>query len=601
MVDTRASVAAIAAALAERQSKFSFDYYARYDLGKDRPKLDEVHAAYGRARATLLDDARRRAYDRELAGGDLVAPPPALAAELTFRSLEDQMAKGQWKAAVTGLAPLVAANAGEADYHVAFGWSLWNAEGMAVAAADIARPHLNQALAINPDHAAAHDYTGRISLALDSDETEAIFHLERAVELEPARAVALDLLERTLHRRGDVRRLERLLRRVLYQMAGQSAYTQVALLVRLGRLQLHHLDDPRAARASLIAAQRLGATLPDVTALAAELDKTTALDADSLRSARDRWTQGRDTEAGAALVQAAMRVGQPDAAYLVASAMVAIGSADPGSTELYNQQRPKAVRRSVGMLDAESWAMLRHPDDTLDLGALIELLAPAIQRVAPLELSELDIDPANLVADDDIPAPFARLRAYFAEVFGVRAAPVYAKPDLGMTIHVGAIDTPVLLAGDDALTAPERPELAFRLARAMTFLWPGRALGASRPARILKSVVAAMFREASNADIPIGDEKLAAAAKDALGILNYDLRGQARGAVMRLVARQPELNLSKWSRALVRTADRAGLLFSGDLPLALNAARELGGGDELIEFGTSRVHQQLRAKLGLSI
>jgi tetratricopeptide (TPR) repeat protein len=601
MVDARASAAAIATALAERASKFSYDFYARFDLGKDRAKLDEIHAAYGKARATLLDDARRRAYDRELAGGELVAPPPAMATEHAFRALEDQMAKGQWKAAVVGLEPLVSANAGEADYQVAYGWSLWNAAGMSAAAADLARPHLNQALAINPDHAAAHDYTGRISLALENDEHEAIFHLERAVELDPSRLVALDLLERTLQERGDIRRLERLLRRVLYQLSGASPTTQVALWVRLGRLQLHHLDDPRAARVSLHAAQRLGASHPDVVVLAGELDKTPNLDADALRAARDRWSRGRDTEAGSALVQAAMRVGQPDAAYLVASAMVATGTADPASTDLYFQQRPKTVRRTTGMLDAESWGLLRHPDDTLDLGALIELLAPAIHRVAPLELAELDIEPGTLVDDKDLPQAFARLRSYFASILGVPPAPVYAKPDLGMTIHVGAIETPVLLAGDEALTAPERPELAFRLARAMTFLWPGRALGASRPARVLKAVVAAMFREASNADIPIHDEKLAAAAKDALGVLSFDLRGQARGAVMRLVARQPELNLSKWGRALVRTADRAGLLLSGDLPVAMTAARELGGGDELVEFGTSRDHQQLRAKLGLGV
>jgi hypothetical protein len=200
-----------------------------------------------------------------------------------------------------------------------------------------------------------------------------------------------------------------------------------------------------------------------------------------------------------------------------------------------------------------------------------------------------------------MPVAFARLRTYIAETFGVPPAPVYAKPDLAMAIHVAAVDVPVLIAGDDALTAPERPELAFRLARAMTFLWPGRALGASRPARVLKEVVIAMFREASGAEIKSSDEQLAARATEALGILPPDLRGQARGAVMRLVARQPDLNLSRWARALHRTADRAGLLLSGDLPAALAAVREAGGDEaQLVEFGTSRDHQQLRSGLGLA-
>ena len=39
-------------------------------------------------------------------------------------------------------------------------------------AADAARAHLNHALAINPDHAAAHDYKGRIDAALRVDDAE---------------------------------------------------------------------------------------------------------------------------------------------------------------------------------------------------------------------------------------------------------------------------------------------------------------------------------------------------------------------------------------------------------------------------------------------
>jgi hypothetical protein len=193
------------------------------------------------------------------------------------------------------------------------------------------------------------------------------------------------------------------------------------------------------------------------------------------------------------------------------------------------------------------------------------------------------------------------MRAYFAETFGVPPAPVYAKPDLAAAIHVAAVDVPVLIAGDDALTAPERPELAFRLARAMTFLYPGRALGASRPARALKAVVIAMFNEASGASIG-GDDTLTIAGKEALSTLDADARSQARGAVLRLVAKQPDLNLSRWARAVGRTADRAGLLLSGDLPSALAAVREAGGDEEaLLEFGTSNNHKTLRAALGLAV
>jgi hypothetical protein len=608
MVDSRATPATLAAALAERQSKYARDYFDRFELGRDIAKLDEIHAAYQRARDVLLDDLARVAYDRELAGGELAAPVPALASEVAFRTIEEQMARGMWRLAQPGLENLVASNPEEPDYLVALGWCVWNAEGRSAHATDLARPHLNLALSLSHEHPRGHDYKGRISLALHGEQphdtallTEALFHLERAVELDPSRHEALELLSRALVRTGEVRRLERLVKKLIYRIAGQSPSTEIALWVRLARIYLDHFDDQRAARAALASAQRVSPTAPEVVALSGELEVGQDLDSDTLRQARERWKRARsDTGAGSALIHAAIRAGQGDAAFLVASAMVALRTADAEAEALYQRDRARAVKRARVPLDAEQWGLLRDPEDSLDLGALVELVAPAIQRIAPVDLADLDVDPGARIDDKDLPPPFSRLRAYFAEAFGVPAAPVYAKPDLGASIHVAAVDVPVLIAGDDALTAPERPELAFRLGRAMTFLWPGRALGASRPARVLKAVVLAMFNEASGAAVA-GDADLAAAARSALDVLAFDLRSQARGAVLRLVAKQPDLNLSRWARAVARTADRAGLLLAGDIPAALTAVREAGGDeDALIEFGTGKNHQTLRSVLGLA-
>src|SRR4029078_5670319 len=105
------------------------------------------------------------------------------------------------------------------------------------------------------------------------------------------------------------------------------------------------------------------------------------------------------------------------------------------------------------------------------------------------------------------------------EVLGLGATtPIYAKSELGFQIHVVACDPPVLAAGDEALTAPERADLVFRLARAMTFLAPGRAVGASRPGRVLKAVVLAVVREAAGNEIGI-DDPLALPAEESVGAL----------------------------------------------------------------------------------
>ncbi|MDQ3369372.1 MAG: hypothetical protein M3680_28435, partial [Myxococcota bacterium] len=150
------------------------------------------------------------------------------------------------------------------------------------------------------------------------------------------------------------------------------------------------------------------------------------------------------------------------------------------------------------------------------------------------------------------------------------------------------------------LTAPERPELVFRLVRAMTFLWPGRAVGASRPGRVLRAVVMAVFREASGSTVG-ADDPLAGKAAEAVAKLPPQARVQARAAALRLLSRDQGVNLSLWARGLSRTADRAGMLLCGDVPAAIAGAKEVGDLDrDLVEFAYSAAHVELRRQLGLA-
>lgn len=163
---------------------------------------------------------------------------------------------------------------------------------------------------------------------------------------------------------------------------------------------------------------------------------------------------------------------------------------------------------------------------------------------------------------------------------------------------------PLLLAGDDVLTSPERAELSFRLGRAMTYLLPGRTIAASRPARLLKSAVLALFSQINpNAmvDDPHGQ---VAHVRGNLSLLNPVVLDQAQRLVSRITATSQSLNLSRWIRALGRTADRVGFLLCGDLPAALRFMRDSGSGegsDDLIDFALSGGVLSLRAQVGLSI
>ena len=598
MVGPRATGEEIEAAFTVRRALLDRDSPVIRDP-RDRAKLDELRRVYDEARDILLDAQARSEYDRELAGGEQIQVPPGIDAELGFRMAEELMAQGQWAAAVGHIKAVIARSPGEADYHAALGWAEWMAGQERPEAADAARPHLNQALAINPDHPAAHNYKGQINAALRSDDAEALFHLERAIDLDPTRTDAVAAIEGLLFARGELRRYEKVLKRLLFRLRGRGSHVEAKIWVRLAELYFDQLDDPEAGAQAAANARRISPSDADVVAL---VSRTTArLRRDTLEPVRAGWRNALgDPRSGAALVKSAESHGHLDAAFLAASTMVALGTADPHMASLYEARRVRGPVVPTNGLDREHWMMLRHPDDAVELGAMFELVAPAVHALAPMTLADSDLDAGMLVDELDMPAPFARLRQLCADVLGVPAAPVYARVELGTQIHVIAADPPVLIAGDEALTAPERPELIYRMARAMTFLWPGRAVGASRPGRVLRAIMLAVFREASGSAVGIEDP-LASSAADVVSTLPATNRVQARATALRLLSRGDGLNLSVWARSLSRTADRAGMLLCGDIPAAFAGAKEISDLDhDLIEFAYSAAHVKLRAHLGLS-
>lgn len=564
----------------------------------DKSKLVDIRAAYVTARAALQDERKRAAYDRELAGGELMQAKPSIDTELGFRMAEDLMAKRQWEQAIGHIRTVIARSPGEPDYHAALGWAAWNASAQHADAADAARGHINGALAIDPDHAAAHDYKGRIDAALHADDAEALFHLERAIDLDPARAEALTTIEALLVQRGELRRLERVLKRHLFRLRGKGGPLEAAGWARIARLYLDYLDDPAAGAAAAANARKLAPRDADIIQLSSRAEHRRA----TTEPIRAGWREAlEDPQSGAALVRTTAASGHADAAFLAASTMVALGTADPTMADLYEQHRVRTATSPVRGLGRDQWALLRHKEDTLELGALLELVAPAVHALAPMTLAEAELDTSTRLSDSDLPPAFGKLRARFGQLLGVEPSPVYARVELGTAVHVVACDPPVLVAGDDALTAPERPDLVFRVVRALTFLWPGRAVGASRPGRVLRAVVLAVVRDAAGSDIG-SDEPLAPRASSAIEALPDAVRTQARAAALRLLSRTGGgLNLSLWSRALARTADRAGMLLSGDVPSAFAGARDAGELDrDLVEFAYSAAHVNLRSQLGLT-
>ena len=472
-------------------------------------------------------------------------------------------------------------------------------------AADAARPHINHALRLAHEHARAHEYKGIIAVAIGTDDVEAITHLERALAAEPGRAEALDALETARRRRGELRPLERNYRMLLHRCGGEGSAVELALWRRLATLYVE-LDDIENARVAYESALHIA---PDDPALRDALMDVRGGAADGfhehIRQLRAAWRAEPGARGPAyEMFRAALGAGRHDAAFLAAAALVTRELAPPDATAYYRRYRPAFIVRAQRSLDDTLWKQLQHPDDSSEVSALFELLAPLYARLVPLDRGELEVDEYTRVTREELPARFVRQASYVAGLLGVPEPQVHVRPDFGGQIHVAALDPPVLLVGDDVLAGPEPFELGFRLGRAMTYLRPGRALGGARPGTQLKAGMLAALKSAMPASQIEDPSGLIGALATEIRTLPEPSRKTLHAIVMSIARRSRAVNLSGWARALARTADRAGVLVAGDLPAVARFARESGGADaadELVDFFVSADHIILRSTLGLSV
>jgi hypothetical protein len=260
------------------------------------------------------------------------------------------------------------------------------------------------------------------------------------------------------------------------------------------------------------------------------------------------------------------------------------------------------VVRAQRQLDAGLWMQIADPSDSPTIAALLSHLAPAIHQLAPVTLGELEVGPRDLIGPEQLPAEFINVRAYVGHMLGVAVPPVYLRGDFEQQVHVGGVNPPVLLVGSEILSTPERLELAFRLGRAMTYLLPGRALGGSHPAGVLKRfVLGSYFVRHPELGQPDAETAPVVAAIKALP---PNTLHQVGALVDDLQTHQPNLNLSEWRRALARTANRVGLLMCGDIPASIRFVEGTAGGEAataLLRFAISPTLSALRSELGLSI
>ena len=175
-----------------------------------------------------------------------------------------------------------------------------------------------------------------------------------------------------------------------------------------------------------------------------------------------------------------------------------------------------------------------------------------------------------------------------------------------------AAETPILCVGAD-VAAAATPQSRFALARSVATLAEGIATLTHLRDGELAVIVASVLR-AIDVQLPpllvelvVGeDNAIAERAK----VLKKELSRRAKAAVVQLAAKPNDLvDVEAFKRAALAVGHRAGLLWSGDLAVAL-AVLDVGKGGraltdspaalDLCAWSVSEAHARLRDRLGLA-
>ncbi|MEO5768070.1 MAG: hypothetical protein ABIS92_06930, partial [Polyangia bacterium] len=395
------------------------------------------------------------------------------------------------------------------------------------------------------------------------DPEEAATAWEKALEIDPARVIAMERLESVLTDLDDPARLARAISRHL-----EAVPNSVGRRMRLARLLRGPMASPdRAAdefraivqyapsdpepRAELAAVLEEGGRAPESIAEHLAVLRAEPLRLESLRALRRLYE----------------RTGNRGRAEVVAAILVALGVAEPDDQRGVREARRRWVEEPRGVLSAGDFeTLVRHPAERHPATALLASLTEVIPRLHPVNLEDWGVtrtDRLGQRSDDPLRPLVQRISALFAieETFEVYLARTGVAQ-----VEAEATFPASLLVPASLMTSLPRREVVLQLARQLGRVRGGGYLAGRLSARELGIVLASSLRS-RYPDYGRGlasEEVLGDMAQKTLRHLPRRHRRAFEQAVVGVAEAGP-LDVNRWRLGMMHTAHRASLVASGDV------------------------------------
>ena len=454
---------------------------------------------------------------------------------------------------------------------------------------------------------------------------EAIALYDQALDENPNDGKTFERLDKILSSKHAWRDKARAYRRQIKRLGAaddeEKKVTLLALWRGLAELLRTELNDIPAAAAALEVCVKLDPSSMGEQESLAELYEASG--PESLRDAVDKrswlFEKQDDPEVMVRQLKALQRIyaeaGLPDRAYCACAALTVMQAGDPESVAFYEGIAALDLPIPRAALSEEIWQkVLYHPGEERRLSLLFSCVAPVIALTRAQDGRTFRLkDRYRLEAKTD-PSGVARLFELGASVLSVPRPAVYYNQELPRDVEILNLrdptgTSPTVTVGPSLLEGRVERDIAFVVGRTLAQMRPDHLVLSPSvvptPAEVPAIVHSAFKLVEPNAPVPNPE-----VYRPYLNLFQRMLPPQALEPLSSLGPWLTEswrtLDLELWRSSAEHTANRAGLLFCGDLGAAvrvLHASRGAAAGPEVLDlmrWSVSEGHLGLRELLGIA-
>ncbi len=323
------------------------------------------------------------------------------------------------------------------------------------------------------------------------------------------------------------------------------------------------------------------------------------------------------------LVELYRKAQRPDAAWCTAGLLVTLGQAGDAERAFYDRYLASSMADPNRVIDHTTWghAIMSRMEDP-ELGRVLEIVYIGLgKNLAARNRKEYAFKKKNwMEADDEL--LIAHVIRNVLKMFGMQAPEIY-KGEEPSGIEILLTNPPILRIGTDFHKGRSEKELAFIVAKRLTYFQPAHVIANLYPREALESLylgaaslVDPAYQIPMKDDVdPMRKQEIVKGAADIRAILEKSLTPQLRQQLSDTMRsywkRSPTPDLGKWHRAIELTANHAGLMACGDIALVGQLLKgetiglsKLKSSDKLkdiVHYIVSEPYLQLRKQLNLQI